>query len=79
MKKFVSIMLALMMVLTLSAAALAEGADTKGTGVELTIYTNSGSSGRADWLRERAAQAFTDIARDEAETLVVDEFRAQFA
>ena len=30
-------------------------------------------------LRERAAQAFTDIARDEAETLVVDEFRAQFA
>ncbi|MBQ7520505.1 MAG: extracellular solute-binding protein, partial [Clostridia bacterium] len=56
MKKFVSIMLALMMVLTLSAAALAEGADTKGTGVELTIYTNSGSSGRADWLRERAAQ-----------------------
>lgn len=56
MKKFVSIMLALIMVLTLSAAALAEGADTKGTGVELTIYTNSGSSGRADWLRERAAQ-----------------------
>ena len=55
MKKIVSIMLALVMLLTLSAA-LAEGADTKGTGVELTIYTNSGSSGRAEWLKERAAK-----------------------
>jgi len=56
MKKFVSIALALIMVLTLGISALAEGADTKGTGVELTIYTNSGSSGRAEWLQERAAK-----------------------
>ena len=56
MKKFVSFALALIMLLSVCAFAMAEGADTKGTGVELTVYTNSGSSGRADWLRERAAQ-----------------------
>ena len=59
MKKILAIALAAMMVLSLCSFALAEdakGADVKGTGVELTIYTNSGSSGRADWLKERAAQ-----------------------
>ncbi len=33
----------------------AEG-EVKGTGVTLTVYTNSGSDGRGDWLVERAAQ-----------------------
>ncbi|MBQ4435094.1 MAG: ABC transporter substrate-binding protein, partial [Clostridia bacterium] len=59
MKKILAIALAAMMVLSLCSFAMAEdakGADVKGTGVELTIYTNSGSSGRADWLKERAAQ-----------------------
>src|SRR5690554_4859679 len=29
---------------------------TQGTGQELIIYTNSGSDGRGDWLKERAEQ-----------------------
>ena len=53
MKRILAMLIALMLVL---GVALAEGADTKGTGVELTIYTNSGSSGRDEWLKERAAQ-----------------------
>ena len=44
MKKFVSFVLALVMLLSVCAFAMAEGANTKGTGVELTVYTNSGSS-----------------------------------
>jgi len=55
MKKLLALVLSLVMIFTV-ACVCAEGADTKGTGVELTIYTNSGSSGRADWLIERAAQ-----------------------
>lgn len=55
MKKLIALVLSLIMVFSLSCA-IAEGANTKGTGVALTIYTNSGSSGRADWLTERAAQ-----------------------
>ena len=37
-------------------ADTATGADCKGIGIELTIYTNSGSSGRDEWLKARAAQ-----------------------
>jgi iron(III) transport system substrate-binding protein len=55
MKKLLALVLSLALIFTV-ACAFAEGANTKGTGVELTIYTNSGSSGRADWLKERAAQ-----------------------
>lgn len=57
MKKLLA--LALCLALTLCAfGALAEatGADVRGTGVELTVYTNSGNSGRKEWLTERAAQ-----------------------
>ena len=64
MKKIVILVLSLMMVLSLSVTAMAQeatGADVKGTGVALTIYTNSGSSGRADWLKERAAQDGYDL------------------
>ena len=59
MKKVLAMVLALVFALSLVGTAMAEeakGADVKGTGVALTIYTNSGSSGRADWLKERAAQ-----------------------
>ena len=55
MKKLLALVLSLALIFAV-ACAFAEGANTKGTGVELTIYTNSGSSGRADWLKERAAQ-----------------------
>ncbi len=64
MKKIVAFVLALVLVFSLAGAALADdakGADVKGTGVALTIYTNSGSSGRADWLKERAAQDGYDL------------------
>lgn len=37
------------------AASVAE-VGNKGTGVTLTVYTNSGSDGRGEWLVERAAQ-----------------------
>lgn len=58
MKKLMALVLSLAMLLSLSAAANAEatGADVKGTGVQLTIYTNSGSNGRDAWLIERAKQ-----------------------
>lgn len=61
MKKLLAIVLCLAMVLSMSCA-FAEGANTKGTGVPLTIYTNSGSSGRADWLIERAKQDGFELA-----------------
>lgn len=56
MKKFLTLVLSLVMIAALAIGAVAEGADTRGTGVQLTVYTNSGSSGRDDWLIERAAQ-----------------------
>ena len=58
MKKVFALILTLALVLSMGLSAMAEatGADVKGTGVTLTVYTNSGSSGRADWLVERAAQ-----------------------
>lgn len=52
MKKVISVVLALAMLLVCFSAV----AETKGTGVQLTVYTNSGSSGRDAWLIERAAQ-----------------------
>ena len=65
MKKFVSFVLALAMLLSLcSLSAVAEGADTKGTGVELTVYTNSGSSGRSEWLIDRAAKDGFKLVQD---------------
>lgn len=66
MKKLLTVLLALLMVFTLAGCGQKEEApeptnDTPETsdgpsGVQLTIYTNSGSSGRDAWLTERAAQ-----------------------
>lgn len=56
MKKIFALIIAVMMITVMAVSAVAQGADTKGTGVQLTVYTNSGSSGRAEWLTERAAQ-----------------------
>ena len=39
-----------------SQSAEAGDGTVQGTGVMLTIYTNSGSDGRGEWLQERAAQ-----------------------
>ncbi len=43
---------------TAGESQAAEGSDglVQGTGVTLTVYTNSGSDGRGDWLVERAAK-----------------------
>ena len=55
MKKVLAMVLALLLVAGAVPFATAEGLP-QGTGVTLTIYTNSGSDGRGDWLVERAAQ-----------------------
>ncbi|MDO5378715.1 MAG: extracellular solute-binding protein [Clostridia bacterium] len=62
MKKLVALLVGISMIFC-AALALAEatGADVKGTGETLTIYTNSGDSGRSDWLKERAAQDGFDV------------------
>lgn len=61
MKKLLALILAVMMLSALAVTAVAEGANTKGTGVQLTVYTNSGSSGRDQWLIERAKQDGFDL------------------
>ena len=68
MKRIIVLVLAIAMVLSMGVSAMAEGAETKGTGIELTVYTNSGSSGRDEWLKNRAAEdGFTlAIAEDGA-------------
>ena len=60
MKKILAVMITLALVLSMglipAMAEEAKGADVKGTGIALTVYTNSGSSGRDEWLKARAAQ-----------------------
>ncbi len=59
MKKVLALVLVLCMSLAV-CSAFAEGepvgVECKGTGIELTVYTNSGSDGRKEWLEERAAK-----------------------
>lgn len=62
MKKIVALLLAVMMLAACAFAEEAKGADVRGTGIPLTVYTNSGSSGRAEWLTEKAAEAGFTIA-----------------
>lgn len=45
----------------LAGAVQAEDAAVQGTGVTLTVYSNSVSDGRGDWLVERAAQDGFDV------------------
>ncbi len=59
------------MAVMVSAVGISAGAEeaaepVQGTGTTLTIYTNSGSDGRGDWLVERAAQDGFDIQYVEA-------------
>lgn len=65
MKKLLAILLGITMLLGMAVTGTAEaatGADVKGTGTPLTVYTNSGSSGRKDWLIERAKQDGFELA-----------------
>ena len=64
MKKLLAILLGITMLLGMAVTGTAEaatGADVKGTGVPLTVYTNSGNSGRKEWLIERAKQEMATI------------------
>ena len=65
MKRFLAVLLAVLMlvsVVAIGSAEEAKGADVKGTGVQLTVYTNSGNSGRKEWLIERAAKDGFNLA-----------------
>ena len=65
MKKLLAILLGITMLLGMAVTGTAEaatGADVKGTGVPLTVYTNSGNSGRKEWLIERAKQDGFELA-----------------
>lgn len=68
MKKLTAAALSLTMAVSLTAGmgVQAEEEPVQGTGVTLTVYTNSGSDGRGDWLVERAAQDGFDIQYIEA-------------
>ena len=64
MKKLLAILLGITMLFGMAVTGTAEaatGADVRGTGTPLTVYTNSGSSGRKDWLIERAKQEMATI------------------
>ena len=65
MKKLLAILLGITMLFGMAVTGTAEaatGADVKGTGVPLTVYTNSGNSGRKEWLIERAKQDGFELA-----------------
>ncbi len=68
MKRLTAASLTLAMAVSLMAgmSVQAEEELVQGTGVTLTVYTNSGSDGRGDWLVERAAQDGFDIQYIEA-------------
>ena len=58
--------------------------DTLGTGAMITIYTNSGSDGRGEWLTERAAQdgfkvQFIDAGAAEVQNRLLAEKNAPIA
>ena len=57
MKKTGFLLLIIMIpVLLMAGGSQAAGGKGPGTGVNLVVYTNSGSDGRGDWLTDRAAQ-----------------------
>lgn len=62
MKKALALVLSLVLLLSIGAMAEGKGSDVKGTGVDLVVYTNSGSSGRDAWLIERAKQDGFNLA-----------------
>lgn len=62
MKKLVSMLLALAMVLTLAGSAMAETKDY--SGYTIRIYSNSNSTERVNWLLNAAKEAgFSNLHR----------------
>ena len=63
MKKLVSMLLALAMVLTLAGSAMAETKDY--SGYTIRIYSNSNSTERVNWLLNAAKEAGFSISIDD--------------
>lgn len=63
MKKLVSMLLALAMLLTLAGGALAETKDY--SGYTIRIYSNSNSTERVNWLLNAAKEAGFSISIDD--------------
>lgn len=61
MKKLVSMLLALAMVLTLAGSAMAETKDY--SGYTIRIYSNSNSTERVNWLLNAAKEALQHLHR----------------
>ena len=70
MKKVVSLLLVLTMVLTLAGSALAEGKDY--SGYTIRIYSNSNSTERTNWLINAAKEAGFTISIDDNSVLSGD-------
>ena len=70
MKKVVSLLLVLTMVLTLAGGALAEGKDY--SGYTIRIYSNSNSTERTNWLINAAKEAGFTISIDDNSVLSGD-------
>ena len=66
------------------SSAASDGELPQGTGVSLTVYSNSVSDGRGDWLVERAAQdgftiQYLDAGAAEVRTRLIAEKNAPIA
>ena len=75
MKKLVSLLLALAMVLSLCSFAAAEDYSD----VTIRIYSNSNSTERATWLKEAAKQAGFTISMDDSSVISGDVAAVQAA
>ena len=77
MKKLVSMLLALAMVLTLAGGAMAETKDY--SGYTIRIYSNSNSTERATWLKNEAQAAGFTISMDDNSVISGDTAAIQAA
>ena len=75
MKKLVSMLLALAMVLTLAGSAMAETKDY--SGYTIRIYSNSNSTERLNWLLNAAKEAGFSISIDDNSVISGDNKRKQ--
>ena len=77
MKKLVSMLLALAMVLTLAGSAMAETKDY--SGYTIRIYSNSNSTERVNWLLNAAKEAGFSISIDDNSVISGDNAAIQKA